>query len=114
MSKIAGLTEGKLWIIKETLAERYGEPIEPTLADTKLHLNPHDTELDVSPTAYWEHEGCHFELSVKRETGGIAASFFTRATKCLAPALKSLMICLECAVTLLQVQADHAASMAKE
>ena len=60
MSAIEDFTDSELWIIRTTLEERYGEKIDPRLADTELRLNPYATELTVCPAAYWEHDGCHF------------------------------------------------------
>jgi hypothetical protein len=45
MSTIEDLTESKLWIIRTTLKERYGEAVETMLCDTELRLNPYATEL---------------------------------------------------------------------
>ena len=45
MSAIEDFTESELWIIRTTLEERYGKPLEPILADTELRLNPYETEL---------------------------------------------------------------------
>jgi hypothetical protein len=52
MSQIADFMESELWIIKTTLEERYGEALEPLLADTELRLNPYSSELTRCPAAY--------------------------------------------------------------
>ena len=77
MSQIADFTESELWIIKTTLEERYGEPVEPMLADTELRLNPYSTELTRCPAAYWEKAGCHFVVSARPVTSNTAASSIT-------------------------------------
>ncbi len=113
MSEISGLTEGELWTIRTTLEERYGEAIEPTLADTELRLSPHNTELALCPTAYWEHEGCHFVIC-KTGDKSYRCQFFYRSYEMYGTGIEEFDDLSECTVTLLQVQADHAASMAEE
>ena len=68
MSQSADFTDSELWIIKTTLEERYGEQVEPALADTELRLDPGLTELTVCPAAYWERDDCHFVVA---KTGDI-------------------------------------------
>lgn len=108
MSEIDDFTKGELWIIKTTLHERYGEAIEPMLGDTELRLNPYATELTPCPAAYWEHQGCHF-IICKTGESNYRCQFYYRVHQMYGTGVEEYDDLSECAVTLLQVQADHKA-----
>jgi hypothetical protein len=108
MSEIDDFTKGELWIIKTTLHERYGEAIEPMLGDTELRLNPYATELTPCPAAYWEHEACHF-IVCKTGESKYRCQFYYRVHQMYGTGVEEYDDLSECAVTLLQVQADHKA-----
>jgi len=107
MSKIEDFTKSELWIIRTTLEERYGEAIEPTLADTELRLNPYATELTPCPAAYWEHEGCHF-IICKTGDSNYRCQFYYRVHQMYGTGVEEYDDLSECIVSLLQVQADYA------
>jgi len=109
MSQITDFTESELWIIKTTLNERYGDPVEPMLADTELRLNPYSSELTRCPAACWEHQGCHFVV-LKIGDQQYRCQFYYRGHEMFAPDVEEFDDLSECMVILLQVQADHAAS----
>ena len=108
MSEIEDFTKSELWIIKTTLQERYGEAIEPMLGDTELRLNPYATELTPCPAAYWEHAGCHF-IVCKTGESNYRCQFYYRVHQMYGTGVEEYDDLSECAVTLLQVQADHEA-----
>ena len=108
MNQIADFTESELWIIKTSLEERYGEPVEPMLADTEVRLNPYSSELAVCPAAYWEKDGCHF-LIIRTGDQNYRCQFYYRGHEMFGPDIEEFDDISECTVTLLQVQADHAA-----
>jgi len=107
MNQIADITESELWIIKTTLEQRYGEPVEPMLADTELRLNPYSNELSVCPATYWEKGGCHFVVC-KTGDHNYRCQFYYRGHEMFSPDVEEFDDLSECMVTLLQVQADHA------
>ncbi|MEA2094229.1 MAG: hypothetical protein U9P11_06680 [Pseudomonadota bacterium] len=107
MSQIADFTDSELWIIKTTLEERYGEPVEPVLADTELRLNPYSTELSLCPAACWEKGGCHFVVC-KTGVQNYRCQFFYRGHEMYGTGIEEFDDLSECTVTLLQVQTDHA------
>jgi len=109
MNQIADITESELWIIKTTLEQRYGEPVEPMLADTELRLNPYSNELSVCPATYWEKGGCHFVVC-KTGDHNYRCQFYYRGHEMFSPDVEEFDDLSECMVTLLQVQADHAAT----
>lgn len=107
MNQIADFTESELWVIKTTLAERYGEPVEPVLADTEIRLNPYSSELAVCPAAYWEKDDCHY-LIIRTGDQNYRCQFYYRGHEMFGPDIEEFDDISECTVTLLQVQADHA------
>ena len=111
MIKIADFTDSELWIIKTTLEERYGEAIEPMLADVELRLDPGTTELTACPAAYWERGGCHFVVP-KIGDNRYRCQFYYRNYQMYGPGVEVFDDLSECMVTLLQVQADHEAKSA--
>ena len=109
MSAIEDFTGSELWIIRTTLEERHGKAIEPQLADAELRLNPYATELTVCPAACWEHEGCHF-IVCKTGSPRYRCQFYYRVHQMFGTGVEEYDDLSECMVTLLQVQADYAAS----
>ena len=108
MSIVEDFTASELWIIKTTLDERYGEAIEPVLADTELRLNACATELTTCPAAYWEHEGCHF-IICKSDDSNYRCQFYYRVHQMYGTGVEEYDDLSECIVSLLQVQADFVA-----
>jgi len=108
MNRIADFTKSELWIISTTLEERYGEPVEPQLADSELRLNPCSSELTLCPAAYWEHRNCHFVV-LKTGDQQYRCQFYYHGHEMFGPDVEEFDDLSECMVTLLQVQADHAA-----
>jgi hypothetical protein len=109
MSAIEDFTTSELWIIRTTLEERYGEKIEPRLADTELRLSSYATELTLCPAAFWEHEGCHF-IVCKTGEPRYRCQFYYRVHEMYGTGTEEYDDLSECMVTLLQVQADYVAS----
>jgi hypothetical protein len=100
-------------VIKTTLEERYGEALEPLLADTELRLNPYSSELTRCPAAYWEREGCHFVV-LKIGDQQYRCQFYYHGHEMFGPDVEEFDDLSECMVTLLQVQADHDASNSQD
>ena len=111
MSQIADFTESELWIIHTTLAERYSETMETQLADSEVRLNPYSTELTPCPAVYWEKDGCHFVV-LKTGDHNYRCQFYYRVHQLFGTGIEEYDDLSECMVTLLQVQADHAARLA--
>jgi hypothetical protein len=113
MNTIEDFTENELWTIRTTLKERYGEPVEPQLADSELRLDPVDTTLTTCPAAYWEHGGCHFVVC-KTGDKRYRSQFYYRGYEMFGTGIEEYDDLAECMVTLLQVQADHEAGLRNE
>lgn len=113
MVEIPDITDSETWIIKNTLRERYGEGKEFSLADSEIRLMPSDRELTACPVVYWEHQGCHFVI-FKTGERKYRAQFFYRGYQQYGTGVREYDDLSECAVSLLQVQADHQAKESGE
>jgi hypothetical protein len=111
MSQIADFSESEMWIVQTTLAERYKEVVDVRLADSELRLNPYSSELTPCPVAYWEKDGCHFVV-LKTGDHNYRSQFYYRVHQMFGTGIEEYDDLSECMVTLLQVQADHAARLA--
>lgn len=106
MSKIADFSGAELWVIKSTLRERYGRPVEPEPAEAELRLDPHSTELVVCPSVYWEQRGARF-IVTKTGDGRYRCQFFYSVREQYGTGIEEYNDIGECITALLQVQADH-------
>lgn len=107
MAEIPDITGSEQWIIKNTLRERYGHDMEIQYADSEIRLMPSDRELTACPVIYWhDDEECHFVI-FKTGDRNYRAQFFYRAYQQFGTGVREYDDLSECAVSLLQVQADH-------
>lgn len=113
MVSIPDFNKNELWVVRDTLKQRYGEPIEPDLAETEMRLNPHSTELAICPALFWQDSNkCSF-IVIKVGEGRYRAQFFYRVHQQYGTGIDEFTDLTECIVTLLQVQADHEAKQAE-
>jgi len=108
MSTIQDITETEDWIVKTTLKERYGGDIDLKYADAEIRLNPADRELTTCPVFVWETDGCHFVV-FKTGERRYRSQFFYRGYQQYGTGVHEYDDLTECAVSLLQAQADHVA-----
>jgi hypothetical protein len=108
MTMIPDFNDTELWTIQTALKERFGEEQEIQLAETEIRLNKHTTQLTLCPAAYWEHDKCHFVVC-KTAAERYRCMFFYRVHQMYGTGIEEFDNLTECVVTLLQVQADHAA-----
>ena len=108
MSDVPDITETDPWIINTTLQERYGRKVDVQLADSEIRLNPSDRETTSCPTLYWQMNGCSFVI-FKTGDNNYRCQFFYKPHNQLGTGIREYDNFTECAVSLLQVQADQAA-----
>jgi hypothetical protein len=115
MATIPEFNKNEMWVIQDTLKQRYRKEVETELVDIEMRLNPHSTELTPCPAVYWEgDEGAHFVI-VKVGDGRYRSQFFYRVHQQYGTGVEEYTDLTECVVTLLQVQADyHAKNAAAE
>ncbi len=109
MADIADITESERWIVQTTLKERYGRDVEIKLADAEIRLHPSDRELSSCPVIFWnDDEGCNFVI-FKTGDRRYRCQFFYRVHQQMGTGVDEYDDLAECAVSLLQAQADHVA-----
>lgn len=109
MAQIPDITDSERWIIQTTLRERYGREVEFQLADAEIRRHASDRELTACPVLYWTTEdGCHFVI-FKTGERRYRGQFFYKPYRQMSTGIAEYDDLTECAVSLLQTQADYAA-----
>jgi len=107
MSNAPDITDSELWVVKATLNERYGKPVEVQLADVELRLDPAVPELTLCPAMVWKEQGAGFVIS-KVGDNRFRCQFFYSVREQYGTGKAEYDDLLECVVALLKLQADHA------
>lgn len=108
-SSIDDFGESELWTVQDTLRQRYGHDVEIDQADAELRLDPHSSTLTPCPVLFWrDDKGTNFVIS-KVGDRRYRGQFFYRVHQQFGTGIDEFDNLAECTVTLLQVQADHAA-----
>jgi hypothetical protein len=109
MAPIPDITETEQWVMRTTLRERYGRDWPFELADAEVRLSPSDRELTACPLVYWESDdGCRFAI-FKTGESAYRCQFFYQPYRQMGTGSAEYDNLAECAVALLQAQADYAA-----
>ena len=108
MQEVPDITDSETWTIRTTLRERYKEDMELQIADAEIRLRASDRELTSCPVWYWQKDGCHFVI-FKTGTRRYRSQFFYRAYQQFGTGTNEYSDIAECAVSLLQAQADYEA-----
>ncbi len=108
MKQIPDFTDTELWIIRSTVKERYSTEVPVELAETEVRARPGARELTVCPAVYWERDGVYFVV-FKMDDSRYRCQFFYRLHQMFGTGVEEFEDLGECVVTLLRVQADHAA-----
>lgn len=108
MSEIPDINDNETWIIRTTLRERYNQEVELQLADSEIRLRPSDRELSSCPVWYWQWDKCHFVI-FKTGNKNYRCQFFYKPYRQYGTGVYEYTDIAECAVSLLQAQADHEA-----
>ncbi|KAA6185177.1 hypothetical protein F2Q65_09725 [Thiohalocapsa marina] len=106
---IPDLTDTELWVIRTTLKERYGRELEVQLGDADVRISPADRELTPCPVVAWQSDdGCTFVI-FKTGERNYRCQFFYKPYRQMGTGNPEYDDLAECAVGLLQAQADFAA-----
>ena len=106
MATIPDFNKNELWVIQDTLKQRYHRDVEVDVVDIEMRLNPHSTELTPCPAVYWQDDDANFVI-VKSSEGHYRSQFFYRVHQQYGTGVEEYTDLTECVITLLQVQADH-------
>lgn len=109
MASVPDITDTEKWVIKTTLRERYGRDLEFQQADADIRLHPSDRELTSCPILLWQSDdGCTFVIFKSGERT-YRCQFFYKPYKQMGTGTEEYDDLAECAVALLQAQADYVA-----
>lgn len=111
-STINDFSTSDIKLIHDTLAERYGKPIETQRADIGLNTEKTDHELTACPAIYWEHEDCHFIIAKETDNTFFCQFFYSDSDEQYGTGKPSYDDLRDCIMALLQVQANHELSKA--
>jgi hypothetical protein len=106
-------TKEEVNLAKETIEERYQQPIDVEMADVELRLDPSSNELSYRPALYWEARDCHFVI-IKVARGQFRNQFYFRGSEQSGTGVEEFDDIRKCAKTLLQIQADHETNRQEE
>ncbi len=105
-TKIPDFTETEIWIVRQTLQERYGQDVPVELADSEIRLHPDDRELATVPCLFWAQRNANFVI-FKTAKDRFRGQFFYRGFQQYGTGKTEYDELGQCVITLLQVQADH-------
>jgi hypothetical protein len=109
MATIPDITDNEKWIVQTTLKERYGRAMEIQLGDADIRLHPADRELTSCPVIYRQaDDGCNFVI-FKVGEHNYRCQFYFEPYKQMGTGIDEYDDLAECAVALLQAQADFTA-----
>jgi hypothetical protein len=109
MTSVPDITDTERWVIKTTLRERYGRDLELQLADADIRVQPSDRELTSCPVVLWQSDdGCTFVV-FKAGERKYRCQFFYKPHKQMGTGIDAYDDLAECAVAVLQAQADYVA-----
>ena len=109
--KIPDFTDTELWVIRQAVAERFRKEVDIQQADAELRLDPGDRELTLCPVVYWRDGKAQFVI-FKTGEKNYRNQFFYSVREQYGTGRDEYTDIGECVMTLLQVQADHAAKNA--
>ena len=109
MTSIPDFTDAELWTVQDTLKQRYHREMTVEAGDAELRLNPYSSTLTPCPLLYWTVDGTNFVVFKVGERR-YRAQFFYRVHQQFGTGIDEFDNLAECIVTLLQVEADHAAN----
>jgi len=108
-TSVPDVTETELWLVRTTLKERYGRDVEVQLADAEVRVNPADRDLTACPVIVWQSDdGCTFAI-FKTGERNYRCQFFYKPYKQMGTGVPNYDDLAECAVSVLQAQADYVA-----
>ena len=105
---VPDITDTEKWVITTTLRERFGRELPFDIGDAEIRLSPSDRELTSCPVIHWQVDGCHFVI-MKTGDRNYRCQFFYRVHRQFGTGVDEYDDLTECAVSLLQAQADQAA-----
>jgi len=98
-------SDTELTIIRDTLAQRYGKPVEPQLADVEFQLDQDSDQWSTCPAVFWQAREANL-IIVKTGEACFRNQFFYDEDTVFGTGVDEYDDLPSCVSTLLQVQAD--------
>jgi len=111
---IPDFTDMELSVVRETVRERFRRDLEINPIEGEVRIDPVDCELTLCPGLYWRGEGKAQFVLFKTGESRYRCQFFCRVHQQYGTGREEHDDIGDCVVTLLQVQADHAAKQATD
>jgi hypothetical protein len=105
-STVPDFTETEIWVVRQTLQERYGKDVPVELGDSEIRLHSEDRELTLVPCLFWAERNANFVI-FKSAKDRFRGQFFYRGFQQYGTGKKEYDELGQCVITLLQVQSDH-------
>jgi len=109
---IPEFTDTELSTVRETVRERFRSDVEIHPIEGEVRIDPSDHELTLCPGLYWRGEERVQFVLFKTGASRYRCQFFYRVHQQFGTGREEYDDIGDCVVTLLQVQADHAAKEA--
>nr|VFJ97157.1 MAG: hypothetical protein BECKH772A_GA0070896_101157 [Candidatus Kentron sp. H]VFJ97898.1 MAG: hypothetical protein BECKH772B_GA0070898_101217 [Candidatus Kentron sp. H]VFK03160.1 MAG: hypothetical protein BECKH772C_GA0070978_101157 [Candidatus Kentron sp. H] len=106
MMQAPDFTDTEIRRIQSAVNERYRKEIRLEMADTECRLDPDTIALTSCHTVFWRENGTSFVV-IKTGNNRYRCQFFGRELDMFGTGRKEYDDVTECAVSLLQTQADH-------
>lgn len=108
MTDIPDFTDEEIRIVQDSINERYGREIELQLADAEIRPDPSARELIEVPALFRAGRDANF-IIVEFDKNKYRSQFFYRDCQHYGTGRQTFDDIGNCAITTLQVQADHEA-----
>nr|VFK14030.1 MAG: hypothetical protein BECKLFY1418C_GA0070996_100536 [Candidatus Kentron sp. LFY] len=113
MMQAPDFTDTEIRIIQSAVNERYRKEVRLELADTECRLDPDTTILTSCPTVFWREKETNFVV-MKTAEKCYRCQFFGRDLDMYGTGRKEYDDVTECAMGLLQAQADYERALSQE
>lgn len=113
MTTAPDFTETELAIVRDTVAKRYGKPIDIQLADAEIRPDAAARTLVTVPAVFWSQRRANF-IIFRLGKAQYRPQFFYRGYEQFGTGREVFDDIGDCVTAVLQVQADHERQLAEE
>lgn len=106
LETIPAFYESELWVIKNTLKERYNQEIEIDTGEGEIRLHSDHRELTLCPVVVWKVDKVTFVI-IKSGLERYRCQFFYRVHQQFGTGIEEYDNIGDCVVSLLRAQADY-------
>lgn len=106
LETIPDFYDSEIWVIKNTLKERYNQEIELNFGDAEVRLHPDHRHLTTCPVVTWKVDKVTFVI-IKTGLERYRCQFFYRVHQQFGTGIEEYDNIGDCVISLLRVQADY-------